>query len=598
VPKRDLIIIASVFLLTCALYFLFALLVTEPGFPLDDAWIHQVFARNLITGHGFAFHPDHPISAVTAPLWTLLLAPFWLIMGPIASAILLGVFLEFLAIIAIYKLTELLTGNNRLAFLTGLLSALSWVLVWGALSGMEIGLYSALSLWGLYFYFKAEEFDDRKNYLAYFLLTMAILSRPECALFLASAIIRDIIIWFRQSEKRFLPWLVRGLLIFLPLLPYLAFNYSTTGLLCPKTFEAKVLGRGLFWGIANGDYKRIINSLTIGPLSYTLDINLKLFLLQPLLFLGFYAGIVKFFNAPRRLGSKGIMLASLVFLYFPIMGAISPVLMPTFQHMRMVANMIPLIILISVVGYFWQNESSSSGVIKVLRLLAIVSIILGLVMVTFASSIVRLLGPLLVQSASRLEGNGVSQIIWLVMDIGKNTLLLSFFLLAGGTLVSNFGRKWLSLKFVNTAIIICLVLFSGVFSVVRAKYYANDVKNINEVDKAAGLYLKDMMKDGQEAAVNDIGAIGYFSGVKILDLKGLVSPEITTPMIVDDSLAFEYLLYHDRVDYVAIFPNWFRYIPTRTDILKTEKCYIAHWNTILAGDSTIIYRAYWPDSIR
>ena len=44
------------------------------GFPLDDAYIHLVYARNLAAGHGFAFNVGEPSIGTTSPLWTLLLA--------------------------------------------------------------------------------------------------------------------------------------------------------------------------------------------------------------------------------------------------------------------------------------------------------------------------------------------------------------------------------------------------------------------------------------------------------------------------------------------------------------------------------------------
>jgi hypothetical protein len=54
---------------------------TQPGYPLDDSWIHQVIARNLITGHGFGMVPDKPLSTATAPLWTLVMVIPGLLLG-------------------------------------------------------------------------------------------------------------------------------------------------------------------------------------------------------------------------------------------------------------------------------------------------------------------------------------------------------------------------------------------------------------------------------------------------------------------------------------------------------------------------------------
>src|SRR5437660_179133 len=44
------------------------------GFPLDDSWIHQTYARNLALRGEFAFIPGQPSAGSTSPLWTLLLA--------------------------------------------------------------------------------------------------------------------------------------------------------------------------------------------------------------------------------------------------------------------------------------------------------------------------------------------------------------------------------------------------------------------------------------------------------------------------------------------------------------------------------------------
>src|SRR5581483_3131331 len=44
------------------------------GFPLDDAWIHQVYARNLGTHLEFSFFPGQPSAGSTSPLWAILLA--------------------------------------------------------------------------------------------------------------------------------------------------------------------------------------------------------------------------------------------------------------------------------------------------------------------------------------------------------------------------------------------------------------------------------------------------------------------------------------------------------------------------------------------
>ena len=39
----------------------------EAGFPLDDAWIHQVYARNLATTGVWAFVPGQTSAGSTSP---------------------------------------------------------------------------------------------------------------------------------------------------------------------------------------------------------------------------------------------------------------------------------------------------------------------------------------------------------------------------------------------------------------------------------------------------------------------------------------------------------------------------------------------------
>ena len=46
----------------------------QPGFPLDDAWTHQTYARNLGVHGVMAFSPGIPSAGGTSFLWVLILA--------------------------------------------------------------------------------------------------------------------------------------------------------------------------------------------------------------------------------------------------------------------------------------------------------------------------------------------------------------------------------------------------------------------------------------------------------------------------------------------------------------------------------------------
>ena len=61
------------------------------GFPLDDAWIHQTYARSLGNRGVWEFLPGTTSAGSTAPAWTLLLSiGYWLNLNFYAWAYLLG----------------------------------------------------------------------------------------------------------------------------------------------------------------------------------------------------------------------------------------------------------------------------------------------------------------------------------------------------------------------------------------------------------------------------------------------------------------------------------------------------------------------------
>lgn len=120
----------------------------EVGYPLDDAWIHQTYARNLGRDGEWAFVPGQVSSASTAPLFTVLLSP----------AYILGIS-HFFWTFGLGAVALGLAGwlNARLAgqlwpdvpgarLWTGALTVLSWHNVWAAASGMETMLFATLAL--------------------------------------------------------------------------------------------------------------------------------------------------------------------------------------------------------------------------------------------------------------------------------------------------------------------------------------------------------------------------------------------------------------------------------------------------------------------
>ncbi|MBN1563517.1 MAG: hypothetical protein JXA10_06755, partial [Anaerolineae bacterium] len=129
-------------------YVIAAALLHEVGFPLDDAWIHQTYARNLAERGEWAFVPGQTSVASTAPLYTLLLSVGYLLHVPFF------VWTFALGMIALASAgwigrrvgAQLYPELPHAGLWSGLIMVASWHLIWAAASGMETMLFCTLSL--------------------------------------------------------------------------------------------------------------------------------------------------------------------------------------------------------------------------------------------------------------------------------------------------------------------------------------------------------------------------------------------------------------------------------------------------------------------
>ncbi|UCE67434.1 MAG: glycosyltransferase family 39 protein [Candidatus Zixiibacteriota bacterium] len=595
--KKHLIAISIIYLAACAFYYIRMTSMTYPGFPLDDSWIHQVFARNLATGHGFSFNPGEPIAGATAPLWTLLLALTWPLMGPIAGGIIPGLIFQWFAYLAIYKIAQKITNDKNLALITAVVSIFLWQTVWGALSGMETGLFSALSLWGLYCYYKADRLTDIYSYLAYMLFTLAFLARPECALFLAATGIHDFYKWLKTEKRKFTPWIFRFLIIAVITVPYFAFNYWSTGTFLPHTFSAKTGGRDLINALLNGDYKKAFHAVTVNPYFYLQHFFRKIPAINPIIALASLAGIFRLLLSESDFKSKNIMLGILFLIYVPLMGVFSPIFSASFQHFRYVTNLFPILAFLGIIGLFWDKRADlarhSTKIIIISAVFVVIGLGLKFVFKYFSDFII----PLIVESDPGLDTDKWERLYGVVTRVGYGTALMGLILYAGYLLNTHSVAAFINKRYLRRIMIALTILTGAYVTIKNADTYANNVRNINEADVEAARFLGEIAEDGDVAAVNDIGSFGYFSTMEIFDLWGLVNKDLDYSVLENDSLVFEYMYDNRRVDYVAIFPSWFGYLSSRTDIFKPINTFASEYNTILAEDSTVVYKAEWPDSL-
>ena len=77
--RRAILIIGIVSALSVVSYLLASHFFFRVGFPLDDAWIHQTYARNLAFYGEWAYTPGQPSGGSTGPLWGAILAVGYLL---------------------------------------------------------------------------------------------------------------------------------------------------------------------------------------------------------------------------------------------------------------------------------------------------------------------------------------------------------------------------------------------------------------------------------------------------------------------------------------------------------------------------------------
>lgn len=219
------------------------------GFPLDDSWIHLVFARSLAAGEGLAFEPGRTVAATTAPLWTALLA---VAAGlglslPVATK-LLGSAAYVAGVDATFRLGRALDlAPARAAFAAALVLATDWLL-WSSTSGMEVPLFVWLSLEGIRRHCAERRADLEGRALpplSFLLLGLASLARPEGLLLLPLAAADRLLlprreaVGLRLAKPRWVALAVGLVAAALVVLPVALAFFEASGSALPTTLAAK-----------------------------------------------------------------------------------------------------------------------------------------------------------------------------------------------------------------------------------------------------------------------------------------------------------------------------------------------------------------------
>ncbi len=454
------------------------------GFPLDDAWIHQTYARNLIKYGEWVYHPGQPSAGSTAPLWTGWLSlGYWLKLPMLTWAWLSGIVCMGMMILVSYQFFIKNFPPNPL-FQAGffLFMGLEWHFTWAALSGMETILF-ALMIVSVFVLLIQER---KKWFVIGLLIGLGVWIRPDAlTLFgpLGWSLLWEKSDW--KTKQKDLGSALIGATILL--LPYFTSNYLISKSVFPNTFYAK-----------QAEYAILQQK----PLSSRLFALIKLPLVGAgaLLFPGFLSELWRCVRENDRLIQAAYLWW---FGYIMIYAWRLPVV---YQHGR---YLIPAMPIFFVLG--WRGSLAILG------------------------DFIKKSNPFI-----RISGMG-----W-----------------------------WLS-----------VILVSVGFVGLGANAYAQDVAIIESEMVDCAKWVNQNIPEEKLIAIHDIGAFGYFNNHRLLDLAGLVSPEVI-PIIRDEQRISDYLD-SQGVDYLITFPNWYpKLVEQAKPIYNTE----GEFSPKAGGENMTVYQ--------
>jgi hypothetical protein len=122
-----------------------------------------------------------------------------------------------------------------------------------------------------------------------------------------------------------------------------------------------------------------------------------------------------------------------------------------------------------------------------------------------------------------------------------------------------------------------------------ASRYAWGVQNINAMQVHLGHWADEHLPRTATLAVNDIGAIAYVSRRPVIDLMGLVTPEIR-PYRREGEMGVLRFIAERCPDAIIIFPTWFPEIAARRDLLVPIYGVRLERNEVSGGPEMVVYR--------
>ena len=460
---RKWLVLASGVVFAACSYLLYSAWFYKIGFPLDDAWIHQTYARNLAEIGEWSFIPGNPSAGSTAPFWSVLLATgYWFGVSTHIWAFLLG--FSCLLCIGVVGDSFYVSQNlkPKIGFpWFGLFLVLEWHLVWAAASGMETLLHALGILTTLYLI----SLPKKKWFWVGLLIGVIIWVRPDGLTLLGPAgfvLILESKLWRERLQET--GRLTSGFLA--GFIPYLYFNFQLSGSMFPNTFYAKQAEYAILYQFPL--IERLIDLFSLPMVGAGA-------MLLPGVFYGVWMALRQ-----QRWTYLG------AFLWWAGYTGLYALRLPVaYQHGRYLMPSMPVYFLLGALG--------------------------------------------MAQLFQRFK-----------MEKRLNVVI---------------SRVWIA----------STIIIAAAFFALGAQAYAEDVAIIETEMVYTARWIAENTPSDALIAAHDIGAMGYFANRDLLDLAGLISPDVI-PFIRDEE-QLEQFITGKNADYIVIFPGWYKRLHRNKEML-------------------------------
>ncbi len=459
-------VVAVVTLVIAVIFICIGNLSIKPGFPLDDAWIHQTYAKNLAQNGQWEFIPGEKSAGSTSPLWTMLLSVGFLLglntpvlwTSILSIAMLIGI-----AIVCNEILQHFFKETPLIGMVGSIIVVIDWHLLWSAASGMETIFYCLASVYIFWILISGKYW----GWLGA-LCGLIVWIRPDGITMLGPVIFMLVVqvvlhkFQFRNGLRLLIP--LMGLLIL-----YGLFNYSISGSIFPNTFYSKQIE---YASVLQQPFLQRLGSIFLVPIA-----GAGIFLVPGFIYIAINA--IKKWN-------WWVIASVLWFLGYGLVYALR--LPMTYQHGRYLMPLIPIFYVIGIIGT-----------------------------------------------------------VQVILNYRKNQA----------------KRQQITIL-TGMAIILC----SLVFGITGAKTIISDIHTIDQLMVKPALWIKENTKQNALIAVHDIGAMGFFGERKIIDLAGLIQPDLI-PIIRDEQAIKKHLI-QSNADYLVVFKDWY---PELVDFGEIEESF-------------------------